>query len=90
MFRKLISLLSDTLTYGTSSLIGQVLNFLLLPLYTRYLGVTDFGVIGMLIVVMMLFGPLANLGMTNAIFRRYSLSKDEDTRPMCSAPDWSA
>jgi O-antigen/teichoic acid export membrane protein len=80
MFRKLLSLLSDTLTYGASSLIGQVLSFLLLPLYTRYLNVTQFGIIGMLIVVMLLFGPLANLGMTNAIFRRYSLSKDEKTR----------
>ncbi len=80
MFRKLLSLLSDTLTYGASSLIGQVLSFLLLPLYTRFLDPAQFGVIGMLIIVTLLFGPLANLGMTNAIFRRYSMSKDDETR----------
>jgi len=80
MLRKLLSLLSDTLTYGASSLIGQLLSFLLLPLYTHYLDAADYGVIGMLIIVTMLFGPLANLGMTNAIFRRYSMSKDDETR----------
>ncbi len=80
MLRKLLDLLSDTLTYGASSLIGQVLNFLLLRLYTEFLDTDQYGVIGMLAIVTMLFGPLANLGMTNAIFRRYSMSKDETTR----------
>ena len=57
-----------------------MLSFLLLPLYTQFLDPAQFGVIGMLIIVMMLFGPLANLGMTNAIFRRYSMSKDDEMR----------
>jgi O-antigen/teichoic acid export membrane protein len=80
MLRKLLDLLSDTLTYGASSLIGQVINFLLLRLYTEFLDTAQYGVIGMLAIVTLLFGPLANLGMTNAIFRRYAMSKDEATR----------
>ena len=46
------------------------MQFLLLPVYTRYLTPDDNGVIAMLIIVTLLFGPLANLGMTNAVFRR--------------------
>ncbi|HTM54644.1 MAG TPA: oligosaccharide flippase family protein, partial [Pirellulales bacterium] len=80
MLRKLLSLLSDSATYGASGLIGQLLSFLLLGVYSNYLSVPEYGVIGMLAIVTLLFGPLANLGMTNAIFRRYSMTKDPETR----------
>ncbi|MBI3837566.1 MAG: oligosaccharide flippase family protein [Planctomycetia bacterium] len=80
MFRKLLSLLSDVAVYGISSLLSQLIGFLLLPVYTRFLTPDDFGVIGMLSIVTLLFGPLANLGMTNAIFRRFSFEKDEKVR----------
>jgi O-antigen/teichoic acid export membrane protein len=80
MLRKLLALLSDSATYGASSLVGQLLSFLLLSLYTQYLSVAQYGVIGMLAIVATLFGPLANLGMTNAIFRRYSMTKDPAAR----------
>src|SRR4051794_4564013 len=75
MLRKLLSLLSDVAVYGVSSLLGQVIGFLLLPLYTRYLTPKDQGVVAMMAIVTLLFGPLANLGMTNAIFRRFNLEK---------------
>jgi O-antigen/teichoic acid export membrane protein len=80
MFRKLLSLLSDVAVYGISSLLSQLIGFLLLPVYTRFLTPDDFGVIGMLSIVTLLFGPLANLGMNNAIFRRFNLDKDESAR----------
>lgn len=71
MFRKQLSLLPDAATYGASSLVGQVLNFLLVPLYTQCLDTAQYAISGMLAIVTLLFAPLANLGMTNAIFRRY-------------------
>jgi O-antigen/teichoic acid export membrane protein len=80
MFRKLLGLLSDSATYGAGSLIGQVLGFLLLRVYTEYLDTAQYGVIGMLSIVTLLFAALSNLGMTNAIFRRFSLSKDITVR----------
>lgn len=82
MLRKLLSLLSDAVTYGASSLVGQLIAFFLLPLYTRFLTPEDYGISGMLLVVTMIFGPLANLGMTNATFRQYSIVKDPDERRM--------
>lgn len=80
MFKKLLNLLSDSATYGIGGMLGQLIGFLLLPLYTRYLTPEDYGVWAMLAIIAMLFGPLANLGMTNAIFRRFNLCQDADER----------
>jgi O-antigen/teichoic acid export membrane protein len=77
LFRKLLSLLSDSATYGLSSVIAQVVQFLLLPIYTFYLSPAENGVIAMLVIVQLLFGPLGNLGMTNAVFRRFNQAPDE-------------
>ena len=79
MFRKLLSLLSDAAVYGVSNVLSQVIGFLLLPLYTRFLTPADYGIVAMLTMVMTLFGPLANLGMTNAVFRRFNQAKDPAT-----------
>lgn len=80
MFKRLSGLLSDTLTYGLSSLLAQAINFFLLPLYTHYLSPTDYGILAMLAVMSTMYGPLANLGMTNAIFKRFNLVKSVEER----------
>lgn len=85
MLKKLVGLISDALTYGASSMLGQVLSFLLLPLYTRHLTPEDYGILALLTIVILLFSPLANLGMTSAIFRRFNMTKtDEERREVLS------
>ena len=80
MLRKLLDLLSDAAVYGISSMLSRIVGLALLPLLTRYLTPADYGVVIMLGVVGMLFVPLGNLGMTNAIFRRFNLEKDPQAR----------
>lgn len=80
MLRKLLSLLGDALVYGASSAVSQIVNLLLLKVFTQYLVRADFGALGMLAVVAGVFEPLARLGMTNAIFRRFNQAKDPETR----------
>ena len=80
MLKKLLSLLSDALVYGSSTILAQLINFLLLPLYTQYLTPQDYGVVAMLAIVSLVYVPIANLGMSNAIFRRFNLVKDEAER----------
>lgn len=80
MLRKLLDLLSDAAVYGISSMLSRIVGLALLPLLTRYLTPADYGVVIMLGVVGMLFAPLGNLGMTNAIFRRFNLEKDPQAR----------
>ncbi len=80
VLRRLWGMVTDTATYGLSSVITYVVQFLLLPLYTRYLKPEENGVIALLAIVMLLFGPLANFGMTNAIYRRFNQATDDSTK----------
>ncbi|HEX3724659.1 MAG TPA: lipopolysaccharide biosynthesis protein [Pirellulales bacterium] len=80
MLKKLLGLLSDAAIYGLSGLLTQLIGFLLLPLYTHYLTPAEMGTVRMVIIVTSLFGPLANLGMVNAIFRRFNLDKERLAR----------
>ncbi|MGD9722090.1 MAG: lipopolysaccharide biosynthesis protein [Pirellulales bacterium] len=80
MLKKILSLLADVMTYGVSSLLSQVIGVLLLPLYTWYLTPADQWQIAMLALVGVAFGPLGHLGMTAAVFRRFSLAKTDQER----------
>ncbi len=80
MFKKILNLLSDAMTYGVSSLLGQVIGLLLLPIYTRYLMPADQWEIAMLTLLGVSLGPLGQLGMTAAVFRRFSMAKTDDQR----------
>jgi len=80
VFRKLVALLSDSVIYGLSGSLSRLIGLLLLPFLTEYISVAEFGVVFMLSIVGMVFAPLANLGMTNAIFRRFNESKDPTDR----------
>ncbi len=77
MLRKFLSLLSDVAVYGASSLLGQLINFLLLPVYLAYIDPAHNGAYFMIMNVLMFFTPLTNLGMINAVFRRFNLEKDD-------------
>lgn len=80
MFRKLLSLLSDVAVYGISSFLNQLIGFLLLPLYTRFLAPEQQGTLRQVLIITAFFTPLANLGMINAIFRRFNLDKTPEQR----------
>ena len=45
MLDKIKSLSKDTLIYGTSTIIGRFLNFLLVPIYTNIFLPGEFGVV---------------------------------------------
>lgn len=67
----------DSLIYGASNFLGKVIGFLLLPIYTVHLTPYDYGITAMLAFVPVIFAPLASMGITQAIFRRYNLPSDE-------------
>jgi O-antigen/teichoic acid export membrane protein len=76
MWRKLLSFASDVTFYGLGTVIGQIVSFLMLPLYTRYLSPVDYGVLAMLSVASMLFLAIAPFGVGEALFRRFNRSKE--------------
>ena len=76
MLKSLRDLIKDSFTYGASSLAGQIIGFLLLPLYTSYLSTVDYGIMAMLAILTSLFPIVSSLGLTNAVFRRFNLHLD--------------
>lgn len=69
MLKAIRRLISDTAVYGIGSALERLIGFLLLPLYTKFLTVGDYGTMAMLMIVSSVFRPLATLGMANSIFR---------------------
>ena len=71
MFRKLLNFLSDSFIYGLSGIFAQLVNFFLLPIYTRYLTLEDYGTLALLAILNAIFIPVACMGLSPAIFRFY-------------------
>ena len=80
MLRKLLGLLHDAMIYGVSGALSQLIGFLLLPLYTRFLTPQDYGIMAMLTIVGSVFEPLARVGITQSVFRFYNLAKTDSER----------
>lgn len=80
MLNRLKNLSADTVLYGLASASGQVIGFLLLPLYTKYLTVEDYGVLAMLTIVTAVFTPLFGIGVKPAVYRYVARSKSRRAR----------
>lgn len=80
LFYKLLELLSDSFVYGLSTLLSQIIGFLMLPIYTRHLTPADYGVLAMMNLLTMAFLPLASLCMLSGAYRRLQAQPDEEMR----------
>ncbi|MDE6536113.1 MAG: oligosaccharide flippase family protein [Muribaculaceae bacterium] len=63
------SLVKDTAIYGVSSIVGRMLNYLLVPFYTRILLPEEYGVVGILYGYVGVLLVLLNYGMETGFFR---------------------
>jgi O-antigen/teichoic acid export membrane protein len=73
-------LLRHSSIYGLGNMLGRAVAFLLLPLYTRYLTPTDYGVLELLEVTTSLAGFVASLGAATAMGRFYYEQPNEYER----------
>ena len=62
-------LLSNTMLFAVSTFSSKVLVFLLMPLYTRVLSTSDFGLVDLIMQAANLLIPMVSLGMMNAVVR---------------------
>ena len=69
-------LASQTAIYGLSSVVGRLLNYLLVPLYTRYFLPAEYGVVTELYAYVAFLVVMLTYGMETAFFR---FSKKEET-----------
>jgi len=80
VFAKAKGFLTDTLTYGSSNVLGQFVSFLLLPLYTRYLSPGDYGILALVALFSSMITTVCSVGMANSIFRQFNLKQHKVER----------
>jgi len=68
--------ITNTFYYTTLPFLRNILSFITLPILTRYLSPGDYGILSLLAVVMN-FGWIFYLGLSNATFRLYFKYKDD-------------
>lgn len=71
-------LAGQTAIYGLSSIIGRLLNYLLVPIYTRVFFPSEFGVIAELYAYISFLNVLLTYGMETAFFRYYEMSDKKE------------
>ena len=72
---RLISLVKETAIYGISSILGRMLNWLLVPLYTQFLVPADYGIVTELYAYAAFLLIIFTYGMETAFFRFSTKSK---------------
>jgi O-antigen/teichoic acid export membrane protein len=80
MFERIKELLRHSAIYGLGSIVARVLGVLLLPLYTRYLSPSDYGLIETLVALAAVLTALVAQGMKSAFFRFYFDSAEPERR----------
>src|SRR6267143_203280 len=89
MLAQLKRLGSETVVYGTSTIIGRFLNFLLVPLYTNVLHPDQYGIITYVYSIMAFINVIYSYGMESAYFKYSSTleigtGKENFTTPFTS------
>jgi O-antigen/teichoic acid export membrane protein len=76
MFKQIKELGSDSVIYGLGSSISQFIGLFLVPFYTKALTPSDYGVLAIVGLFTQFTNPILSLGLDNALFRYFSLSKN--------------
>lgn len=66
--------------YGLSNILNRIVSFVLLPLYTRYLDPSDYGVMDLLYFTTAFIGIVLEMGINTALSRFYFDSEDQKER----------
>jgi len=69
MLDKIKSLSKQTLTYGTSTIIGRFLNFLLVPIYTNIFPPSEYGVVTLVFAYIALLNIFYSIGFESGYFK---------------------
>jgi len=71
MFSAFKDTLKGGLAFGVSSSLVSAVGFVLIPLYTRYLSMEEFGLLGLISLTVSVSVAVFGLGLSSAIFRSY-------------------
>lgn len=71
MLNKIKSTLHHTTVYGMGNVFTKLIGFILLPLYTRYISVGEYGILGILEVTILIGTQILIIGQTQSFLRFY-------------------
>ena len=82
-------LLSSTAVYSLGTLLTQFISFLLLPLYTRYLGPTEYGILSLVLVFSAVLSFFSEMGFVSGIMRFFPTRSGRDAEALMSTALWT-
>lgn len=82
MFSQLFRLSSQSFIYGLGVAASQIVGFFLIPLYTRYLTPSDYGVWQIISVTSSVLSIIFAMGIGSALFRSYFLHDEAEKKKM--------
>lgn len=80
MTGKTKSLGKQSAIYGAGIVVGKLASFIMLPVYTRYLTPSDYGVLELLSMTIDVIGMIAGVGIGAAVFKFYSDAEDKPAK----------
>ncbi len=80
MKAELKQILKHSLIYGAGTVLGKIIGFLMIPVYTRFLSPADYGIIELLDLTVYILGTLIGYSITSAIVRFYYDHKEASER----------
>ena len=78
--KRIKDIAKDSSIYGLSKVLGQVVSFFLIPLYTSYLSPEDYGILSILGLASVSFGIFMTFGIDSATYRYVGMTKDEEVQ----------
>jgi O-antigen/teichoic acid export membrane protein len=78
--KRIKSLISDVSMYGVSTVAGQLVAILLLPIFTRVFSTEEYGVIALLGLITLALPPVASAGMPSVVMRFLPYCKTDRER----------
>ncbi|MFX0198699.1 MAG: lipopolysaccharide biosynthesis protein [Candidatus Hodarchaeota archaeon] len=78
MIETLKNLTRHSTIYGLGALLNRVLGFILLPIYTRYLTPSDYGILSLMTITGAIVGVIAQLSLGSAMFRELIYEESDE------------
>lgn len=80
MIKKVKHTLRHSIIYGLGHVGAKLIGVVLLPLYTRYIAVSEYGILAVLEVTIAMLTQVLIMGQPNALLRLYSLTEYKEKR----------
>ncbi len=80
MFKELAKVFGETVVYGLTGVVSTLASVFLVPIYTRILTPSDYGVSALLGTLFSIIAVIANMGMSSAIFWAYFKAKERERK----------